>query len=133
MKQPMDGARGKAAAAAALLLITGGLLGVLVDRHWLLPREDEPMPLTARAMAERLELSPSEEAGIHALLDSLHSEVTVAAEHGLDSLLQTAHDAHSRLEAALPHEARGEFRTWIQDHHQQMRERMGEHMGPGSM
>jgi hypothetical protein len=116
--------RGKAAAAAALLLLAGGLSGVLVDRLWLLP-EAEAMPLTTQAMASRLNLNPSEEARIRALLDSMHAEVTAAAQHGPDSLRMAARSAHRRLEAALPPEARPEFRIWMQDQHRQMMGRMG--------
>ncbi len=123
MNRWRDGARGKAAAAAALLLLTGGLLGVVVDRLWLLPRGVEAMPLTAQAMAARLDLSPSDETRIRALLDSMHAEVTAAAQHGPDSLLTMARRAHLRLEAALPPDARPEFRAWLQDHHHQMIER----------
>lgn len=125
MNEWKHGARRKAAAAAALLLLAGSLLGVLVDRLWLLPRGVEAMPLTAQAMAARLALSPSEEARIRALLDSMHAEVTVAAQQGPDSLLTMARSAHLRLEAALPPDARPKFRAWMQDHHRQIMERTG--------
>lgn len=135
MNQWTGDTRRKAAAAAALLLLAGGLLGVWVDRVLLFPREAEAAPLTARAMAARLGLSASEETRIRALLDTMHSEVMAAAQHGSDSLHSAARNAHQRLEAALPPDARAEFRVWIQEHHRQMMERMGgERMhGPGSM
>lgn len=134
MNQRESGARWKAAGAAALLLVAGGLLGVLVDRLWLVPREAEAAPLTVQAMAERLGLSASEEARIRALLDTMHNEMTAAAQHGSDSLHSAARSAHQRLEAALPADARAEFRAWLQEHHRQMMERMdAERMhGPGS-
>lgn len=117
-------ARRKAALAAALLLLTGGALGVTVDRVWLLPSAVETMPLTARAMAERLDLTNAEEERVHALLDSLHAELMSAAPQGADSLRVTTHRVQSRLEQALPAAARAEFRTWMHEHHQQLRERM---------
>ena len=128
-----DGGRWKAATAAALLLVAGGLSGVLVDRLWLLPRDVEAMPLTAHAMAERLDLDPSEEVRVRALLDSMHAEITTAAQHGPDSLRAMARSGHLRLEAALPPRARPEFRAWIRDHHHHMMERMdsGKMHGPG--
>lgn len=135
MNQWKGGTRRKAAAAAVLLLLAGGLLGVVVDRLWLFPREAESTPLTARAMAARLGLNASEEARIRALLDTMHSEMTAAAQQGSDSLHSAARNAHQRLEAALPPDARAEFRVWIQEHHRQMMQRVdGVRMhGPGSM
>jgi hypothetical protein len=119
----------RAVAAAAFLLLAGGLSGVLVDRLWLLPRQDAAMPLTAEAMAERLNLDPGELARIRALLDSMHADVLVAARHGPDSLIAAARRAHERIEIALPPLARPEYRLWIQDQHRQMMERMH---GPAS-
>lgn len=134
MNQWRGSSRRKAAAAAVLLLLAGGLLGVLVDRVLLLPHEAEAAPLTAQAMAARLGLSVSEQARIRALLDTMHNEMSAAAQHGSDSLHSVARNAHQRLEAALPPDARAEFRAWIQEHHRRMMERMGgERMdGPGS-
>ena len=119
-----DRPRRKAWMAAALLLLAGGLSGVLVDRLWLIPRGDETMPLTAHALAARLDLAPSEEARIRALLDSMHADVVDAARHGPDSLAAAARHAHRRLETALPPHSRVEFRAWLVDHHRQMLERM---------
>jgi hypothetical protein len=135
MNQWKHGARRKAAAAAAFLLLAGGLLGVLVDRLWLFPRGVEAMPLTAQALAARLDLGPSEEAQIRALLDSIHAEVMAAAQQGADSLRTTARSAHLRLEAVLPPDTRPEFRAWMQDHHRWMMERISDARlhGPGSM
>jgi len=116
--------RRRAVMMAALLLLAGGLSGVLADRLWLLPRGDDTMPLTAQAMAARLDLDASEEARIRALLDSMHADVIAAARHGPDSLATTARNAHLRLEAALPPHSRAEFRAWLVDHHRQMLERM---------
>lgn len=126
MLQPKRSGRRKATAAAVVLLIAGGLLGVLVDRVWLLPpRRIDAMPLTAQGMAARLHLTPSDEARIGALLDSMHAQVLAAAQRGPDSLVVTARSVYLRLEAALPPEARPEFRAWMQDHHHQMLERLG--------
>lgn len=124
MNEPKTGTRRKAAAAAVLLLLAGGLLGVLVDRLWLVPREAEAAPLTAHAMATRLDLNAAEEARIRALLDTLHSEMTAAAQQGPDSLHSASRNAHQRIEAALPPDARVEFRAWLREHHRQMMERM---------
>jgi hypothetical protein len=119
------GTRWKALAAATLLLLAGGVSGVLVDRLWLLPRTAEPMPLTARAMAARLGLSPAEEARMSALLDSMHVEVATAAHHGPDSLAATARRVHARVESTLPSHARPAFRAWMHEHHQQLMRRIG--------
>lgn len=133
MSQQNDGARRRAGVAAALLLLAGGLSGVLVDRLWLLPRPLEAMPLTAQAMAARLDLSTEDAARVRALLDTMHVEVTAAAQQGSDSLVATARNAHLRLEAALPPDARPEFRVWLHEHHLRMMERMddGRTHGPG--
>jgi hypothetical protein len=125
MNQWKGGARRRSAGAAALLLLAGALLGVLVDRFWLLPRGVEAMSLTATAMAARLDLGPSDEARIRALLDSIHADMSAAAPQGPDSLRSMARSAHMRLEAALPPRARPGFRAWIHDHHNQMMQRMG--------
>lgn len=124
MNDSNGSARRKAGMIAALLLLAGGLAGVLVDRLWLLPRGHDSMPLTAQALAARLDLDTSEEARIRALLDSMHTDVTAAARHGPDSLAATARTAHMRLEAAIPPHSRAEFRAWLVDHHRQMMERM---------
>jgi hypothetical protein len=131
MRPAMNSARGKAAAVAVLLLLAGGAAGVIVDRVWLLPRAAGTFPLTAHAMAARLELGPVEEARIRTLLDSIHTDVTAAADHGPDSLRHTAQNAHLRIEAALPPEARPAFRSWMHDHHRQLMERLDGVRGHG--
>jgi hypothetical protein len=121
-----EAARWKAAAAAALLLLTGGVTGVLVDRLLLTPHDVHTMPLTAQALAARLDLNPAEEARVRALLDTMHAEVTTATRHGPDSLLVTARSAHRRIEAALPPDARPEFRAWLHEHHRLLMQRIGD-------
>ena len=125
MKTWTDRAWWRAAGTAALLLVTGGAMGVAVDRLWLSPPELEAAPLTAEAMATRLGLSPEDEAHLRALLDSLHAEIVAAVQQGPDSLRIAVRDAQLRIEAALPVDARTEFREWIQEHHQQMRRMHG--------
>jgi hypothetical protein len=125
MKKWTDGVWWRAAATAALLLVSGGVMGVLVDRLWLSPPEAHATPLTAEAMAARLGLSPAEEARLRALLDSLHTEIL---HHVPDSLGAAVRNAQLRIEAALPPNARSEFRAWMQEHHEQLRSRM--HGGP---
>ena len=122
------GARWRAFAAAALLLLAGAAAGVLVDRLLLMPREAEAMPLTTRAMAARLDLDPAAEARMRALLDSMHAEVTAAAQHGPDSLAAAARRVHLRVEAALPPDARPAFRVWMHEQHRQLMR----HLGRGS-
>lgn len=117
-------ARRKAGATALLLLLTGGALGVLVDRMWFLPREVEATALTAEALAAHLDLGPAEEARIRALLDSLHTEVMLAAREGPDALATAAQSARARLEAALPPDARPAFHGWMRHHNSQMMERL---------
>jgi hypothetical protein len=121
MKKWTDGARWRAAATAALLLVTGGVMGILVDRLWLSPPEAHATPLTAEAMAARLGLSSAEEARLRALLDSLHTEIL---HHAPDSLGSAVRNAQLRIEAALPPDARSEFRAWVREHHEQLRGRM---------
>jgi len=120
-----DGARGKAGVAALLLLLTGFALGLVVDRVWLLVPEATAMPLTAEALVSHLDLLPSDEARVRALLDSMHADVTAAAAQGPDALAMAAQSAHQRIEAALPPDARPGFRAWVEGHHRQMMERMG--------
>jgi hypothetical protein len=107
-----------------LLLLTGAALGVLVDRLWLQVPVADAMPLTADALAEYLGLGPTEEAHVRSLLDSMHAEVTAATAAGPEALAAAARNAHQRIEAALPPDARPEFRTWVEGHHRQMMERM---------
>jgi hypothetical protein len=123
-----DGAWWRAAGTAALLLVTGGVMGVLVDRLWLSPPETHTTPLTAEAMAARLGLSSVEEARLRALLDSLRTEIHVVVQRAPDSLGVAVRNAQLRIEAALPPAARPEFRAWMREHHAQMRSRM--HGGP---
>jgi hypothetical protein len=129
MMESNTAARRKAAITAALLLIAGTLAGIALDRLWLMPAVASPVPaLTSDAMLAHLDLEPTAAARIRALLDSMHTDITAAAEQGADSLRATAHRAHERLEAALPPDARTEFRTWMHAHHRQMLERV-EHGG----
>ena len=119
----------RAAAAAVLLLLTGALIGIAVDRTILSPADVEARsPLTARAMASSLGLSPAEQAGLEALLDSLHAEVVAAADDGPDALRAATASAHRRIETWLPPASRPAFRQWIQGHREHMMERM--HGGP---
>lgn len=134
MKKWTDGAWWRAGGAAALLLVTGGAMGVLVDRHWLSPPEVEATPLTAEAMAARLDLSSADEARLRALLDSLHAEIHAVVQQDPDSLRAAVRDAQRRIEAVLPADARPEFRAWMQEHHERMMGRMRRgSMGPGMM
>ena len=125
MKRWTDRTWWRAAGTAALLLVTGGVMGVMVDRLWLSPRELQAAPLTAEAMASRLGLSSEDEARLRVLLDSLHSEILAAVAQGPDSLRAAVRSAQHSIEAVLPAEARAGFREWIQEHHQQMRRMHG--------
>jgi hypothetical protein len=116
--------RVRAAGTAALLLLTGAFLGVSVDRVWLSPPPAEAVSLTAGAMSERLGLSPEEEARLNLLLDSLHTEVMAAALDGPEALRVATEDAHRRIEASLPPEARPAFHAWMQEHHEHMMRQM---------
>lgn len=124
MKTSTDGARWRAAGTAALLLVTGGVMGVLADRIWLSPPELRATPLTAEAMAARLGLASAEEAHVRALLDSLHAEILTVVEQGPDSLRMAVRNAQHRIEAALPPDVRPEFRAWMREHHDRMNRRM---------
>lgn len=124
MKNWTDGARWRAAGAAALLLVTGGGVGVVADRVWLSPPEVQATPLTAEAMAKRLALSSGEEEHLRALLDSLHAEILAVVEQEPDSLRAAVRNAQHRIEAALPPDVRSDFRAWMREHHDQMIGRM---------
>lgn len=115
-----DGARWRAAGTALLLLVAGGVVGVAMDRLWLSRSRTEVAPLTAEAMAARLDLSSSEETRLRALLDSLHSEVLTVVDRRPDSLRTVVHVAQQRIEAALPAGARVEFRNWMNEHHERL-------------
>jgi hypothetical protein len=123
-----DGAWWRAAGTAALLLATGGVMGVLVDRLWLSPPETHATPLTAEGLAARLDLTSAEEARLQALLDSLRTEIHAVVQRAPDSLGMAVRNAQLRIEAALPPAARSEFRAWMREHHAEMRGRM--HGGP---
>jgi hypothetical protein len=123
-----DRAWWRAAGTAALLLLTGGVMGVLVDRLWLSPHEAHATPLTAEAMAARLGLSSAQGAHLRALLDSLRGEIHAVVQRAPDSLGTAVRNAQLRIEAALPPRARSEFRAWMQEHHTRMMDRM--HDGP---
>lgn len=125
MRTWTDRAWWRAAGTAALLLVSGGVMGVVVDRLWLAPRELQAAPLTAEAMASRLGLSSEDEAHLRVLLDSLHAEILAAVQQGPDSLRAAVRSAQHRIEASLSVEARAQFREWIQEHHQQMRRMHG--------
>ncbi len=118
-----DNARTKAAAAAGMLLLTGALLGISLDRMWFRAPANA-MQLTVNELSEHLDLAPAEDARMRALLDSIEPDIAVATAHGVDSLQSTALRAHERIEAALPAESRTKFRDWIRDHHDEMRKRM---------
>src|SRR5688500_1314814 len=93
-----DRAHWRAAGAAALLFVSGGVMGVLVDRLWLDPPAAHATPLTPQAMVERLGLSAAEEQRMVALLDSLHADIL---HHSPDSLESAVRNAQLRIEAAL--------------------------------
>jgi hypothetical protein len=133
MNKWTDAARWRAAATAAFLLVAGGVVGVLVDRHWLSPPALEANPLTADAMAARLGLSSAEAAHVRALLDSLHADIHAAVRHGPDSLQAAIRNAQQRIEEALPPEARPEFRAWIQEQHEHTMEHTTDRMRGGRL
>ena len=128
MNKWTNGARWRAAATAALLLVAGAVMGVLVDRLWVSQPETHVRPLTAEAMAARLGLSASEAAHVQALLGSLYMEMHAAVRQGPDSLRTAVWNAQLRIEAALPPDARSEFRAWMQEQYEHMMGRM--HGGP---
>lgn len=118
-----------AAGIAALLLMGGVALGIVVDRVWLLPPPTHETPLTAEALSAHLGLSPAEQERVRVLLDSLHTEINGVVERSPDSLSVAVRGAQGRLEQALPADARAEFRAWMQEHHEQLIGRM--HRRPG--
>lgn len=123
-------ARARAASAAALLLFTGVLLGVVVDRVFLMPAPADASPLTVESLAERIDLPPADQTRLRLLLDSLHAEVVAAAAEGPAALRAEMEAAHARIEASLPPEARPQFRSWLHENRELMMRRMhGDHMG----
>jgi dienelactone hydrolase len=134
--------RTRAAVAAALLVLTGAVLGIAADRALFSPAPIEAMPLTAEALSERLDLSAGEAARLGALLDSLHGEVTEAAADGPEAFRAATEAAHRQIEASLPPGSRPAFHAWMQEHREHMMHRMhpdarrpgmmrGGGMGPG--
>jgi hypothetical protein len=117
--------RFRAAGAATLLLVTGALLGIAIDRLWISPPPTESMSLTAGAMSERLGLSSEQEARLVVLLDSLHEEVLAAAAAGPDALRSATDAAHRTIDASLPPESRPAFHAWMQEHREHMMTQMG--------
>jgi len=117
--------RVRAVVAAGLLLVTGALLGIAIDRVWLAPPPTEAMSLTAGAMSERLGLSAEEEARLVVLLDSLHAEVLAAAAAGPEALRSATDAAHRTIDASLPPESRPAFHAWMQEHREHMMTQMG--------
>jgi hypothetical protein len=124
MKRETDRTRRRAAATAAFLFLAGGVTGVTADRLWLNPSPLDAMPLTADAMADRLELSPAQTTQVRELLDSLHAEIAAVVIESPDSLPSVVQRAQLRIEATLPAASRSEFRAWMQEHHQHMRSRL---------
>ena len=120
MTEWTDGARWRGRATAALLLLAGGVLGILVDRLWLSPPEAQATPLTAHGLAARLNLPAAEEARLRVLLDSLHVGIVAAVQHGPDSLRAAVGSAQRQIEEALPAGSRAEFRAWIREQHAQI-------------
>ncbi len=84
-----NNARTKAAAAAVLLLLTGALLGIALDRLWFRAPANA-MELTVSELSEHLDLAPAEETRMRALLDSIEPDIAAATAHGVDSLQSTA-------------------------------------------
>jgi hypothetical protein len=126
--------RARAAGAAALLLFTGVLVGVVLDRVFLLPAPATASPLTVESLAERIDLPLEDQVRLRALLDSLHAEVVAAAARGPAALRMEMEAAHERIEASLPPRARAEFRSWLHENRAHMMRRMhGDHVGRGMM
>jgi hypothetical protein len=119
-----NGGRWRAVVAATFLVLTGGVIGALVDRYWLSPPAAHAAPLTADEMATRLHLSHDDKERLRLLLDSLHTEILGVVQQGPDSLSKAARHAQLRIEAALPPDARAEFREWMQQSHDQLMRRM---------
>lgn len=116
--------KSRAAAAAALLLVAGMALGILVDRTLLTPTSADASDLTVESLAEHIDLSAEEAARLRILLDSLHTGVMAAAAEGPETLRAATEAAHHRIEEALDPAVRPEFRRWLQEHRQHMMRRM---------
>lgn len=126
--------RARAAGTAVLLVLTGAVLGITVDRLWLSPTRIGAMSLTAGAMSERLGLSSEDAERLSVLLDTLHTEVTAAAADGPEALRAATDAAHQRIDASLPPESRPAFHSWMQEHREHMMRQMHPApMGPGAM
>lgn len=124
MTDPMRNARSTAVVVALLLFLTGGVVGVVVDRLLLLPSEVQAAPLTVDDMVADLGLSEAEEARVRDFMERMHPIVLEAAQEGPDSLLTATRNVHQRLEELLPPHARSGFQGWIGEHHRGMMERL---------
>jgi hypothetical protein len=71
---------------------------------------------------------------LNALLDTLHADLRAAMGRGPDALREAADAAHRRIDASLPPEARADFHSWMQEHHEQMLRGFGQGFhSPGLM
>lgn len=131
----------KAGLASALVFLMGGVAGVAADRLWLggVP-EAEAQPLTVAGLSAALDLDPAQGARVRSVLDSLQTDVSEAAQAGVDSLRSISLEGRRRLEDALPPDRRAAFQQWMRQRHAQMMEEMGggmmgrgRMMGPGAM
>jgi hypothetical protein len=126
MRRGTAGPRRTAGIAAALLVILGCIVGITIDRTLLsrAPAASAISPLTLDAMVRELDLDTLAQERVRQRLESLEATVTRAAEQGTDSLLAAARMARRELEEVLPHDRRGQFRHWMEQHRSQMMERM---------
>jgi hypothetical protein len=138
MSNRTEGTSWRAALTAALLLATGVAMGIVIDRHWLSPSDVYATPLTAEAIADRLDLSVTEAEKLQSLLDSLHGEILAVMQQDPDALGAAVQSAKVRIEAALPPESRGDFHAWMKEHQDRVINHMHgvmkheiEHAGPG--
>lgn len=116
-------AKVRAGMTAVLLLLTGLVLGIGIDRHVLLAR-DRPEPLTVDGLIESLELPPDAATHVRALFDTIHADLVAAARVGPDSMAAAAEQAHDRIEEALPPESRNGFHEWLRAHHRLLMEQL---------
>lgn len=119
-------ARLRSGGTAALLVLSGALLGIAADRFWLSQGEPVDAALTADTLADHLGLDPAAEASLSALLDTLHAEILSAAAFGPDSLQAKVDHAHRRIAESLPTESRTSFHSWMQGHHEEVMRRLQE-------
>ncbi len=116
MSERFSDPRWKAALATAAVFALGVIVGIAIDRLGTgrAPERAAAAPLTVEALAEALDLESDDRARVREVVDSLENAIARASAEGPASLRAAAQEARQQLEAALPADRRGRFRSWME-------------------